>query len=122
MNLARTCAKLLARALALPIHVYRLAISPYLGANCRFQPTCSAYALEALEVHGPVRGTWLAVRRLLRCHPIKWLGGGHGYDPVPAPRVRTAPVTHLHSPGGTSSCHNRPASPAPYDQRPKASS
>ena len=46
---------------------------------CRFQPTCSSYALEALEVHGALRGSWLAIRRLGRCHP--W--GGHGWDPVP---------------------------------------
>jgi len=69
----------LARIAALPVHVYRLFISPMLGANCRFQPTCSAYALEALEKHGALRGSWLALRRILRCHP----GGGSGYDPVP---------------------------------------
>jgi putative membrane protein insertion efficiency factor len=50
--------------------------------NCRFQPTCSAYALEALEKHGAIRGSWLALRRILRCHP----GGGSGYDPVPPGR------------------------------------
>jgi putative membrane protein insertion efficiency factor len=46
-------------------------------------PTCSQYAIEAIQVHGPLKGLFLAVRRLLRCHPIKWLGGGQGYDPVP---------------------------------------
>ena len=71
-------------ALKLPIHVYRLAISPMLGPKCRFTPTCSAYALEALERHGPVKGLWLAVRRILRCHPF----GGFGYDPVPDPPTR----------------------------------
>ena len=70
---------LLARIAALPVHAYRLLISPWLGANCRFQPTCSAYALEALEKHGAIKGGWLAVRRIMRCHP----GGGSGYDPVP---------------------------------------
>ncbi len=62
------------------IKVYRYVVSPYLPANCRYQPTCSAYALEALQNHGPVKGSWLTVRRLARCHP--W--GGHGYDPVPS--------------------------------------
>jgi hypothetical protein len=71
-----------ARLLALPIHAYRLVLSPWLGMDCRFQPTCSAYALEALEKHGALRGGWLAVRRILRCHP----GGGSGYDPVPPRR------------------------------------
>ena len=69
----------LARLLALPVHFYRLVISPLLGANCRFQPTCSAYALEALAKHGALRGGWLALRRILRCRPA----GGSGYDPVP---------------------------------------
>ncbi|ATI42901.1 membrane protein insertion efficiency factor YidD [Pacificitalea manganoxidans] len=70
---------LLARLLAVPVHGYRLFLSPWLGANCRYQPTCSAYALEALEIHGAARGGWLALRRILRCHP--W--GGSGHDPVP---------------------------------------
>jgi putative membrane protein insertion efficiency factor len=69
----------LARFAALPVHAYRLLLSPWLGLNCRYQPTCSAYALEALEKHGAIRGTWLAIRRITRCHP----GGGSGYDPVP---------------------------------------
>ena len=69
----------LAHLAALPIRAYRLLLSPWLGLNCRYQPTCSAYALEALEKHGAIRGTWLAIRRIVRCHP----GGGSGYDPVP---------------------------------------
>ena len=69
----------LAHLAALPIRAYRLLLSPWLGLNCRYQPTCSAYALEALEKHGVIRGTWLAIRRIVRCHP----GGGSGYDPVP---------------------------------------
>lgn len=73
---------LLSRLLSLPIHAYRLLISPWLGRNCRFAPTCSEYALEALETHGPLRGTWLALRRVSRCHP--W--GGEGHDPVPPRR------------------------------------
>ena len=69
--------------LSLPIRAYRLFISPWTPPACRFHPTCSAYALDALTIHGPVRGPILAVRRLLRCHPISWLGGGEGFDPVP---------------------------------------
>ena len=65
--------------LVLPIRGYQVAISPLLGPRCRFYPSCSAYAVEALRVHGPLRGTWLAARRLLRCHP--WNLGG--IDPVP---------------------------------------
>ena len=68
--------------LILPIRFYQLAISPHLGATCRFTPTCSQYAVEALRIHGPVRGLWLSVRRILRCNP--W--GGSGYDPVPPRR------------------------------------
>lgn len=68
-----------------PIYFYRYVISPWIGPACRFQPSCSVYALEAIETHGPVKGVWLAVRRLSRCHPIKWLGGSEGFDPVPAP-------------------------------------
>jgi uncharacterized protein len=58
---------------------YRLLLSPWLGAGCRFEPTCSAYALQALEQHGAAAGSYLAGKRLLRCHP--WCDGGH--DPVP---------------------------------------
>ena len=58
---------------------YRKCISPFTPASCRFTPTCSAYALEAFRKHGPFKGLYLTVRRLLRCHP--W--GGSGYDPVP---------------------------------------
>ena len=65
--------------LALPIRAYRLLLSPWVGHNCRYQPTCSAYALEALARHGALRGGWLAARRIGRCHP--W--GSSGYDPVP---------------------------------------
>jgi hypothetical protein len=75
----------LARLLALPVHAYRLVLSPWLGLSCRFQPTCSQYALDALERHGALRGGALALWRILRCNP--W--GGSGYDPVPgAERTR----------------------------------
>ena len=61
------------------LKAYRLLISPLYGQVCRYHPSCSAYALEAVTVHGSLRGTWMAVRRLARCHP--WAPGG--YDPVP---------------------------------------
>lgn len=61
------------------ITIYRTAVSPFLPVSCRYAPTCSAYALEAIERHGPLRGLWLAIARVFRCHP--W--GGAGYDPVP---------------------------------------
>lgn len=65
--------------ISLPVRAYRLLWSPWVGHNCRYQPTCSAYALEALSKHGAIRGTGLTVRRILRCHP--W--GGSGIDNVP---------------------------------------
>ena len=71
----------LAHIMALPVRGYRLVFSPWVGRNCRYQPTCSAYALEALEKHGGLKGTYLAARRIGRCHPL----GGTGYDPVPGP-------------------------------------
>ena len=69
----------LAWVLALPVRAYRLVLSPWMGHGCRYLPTCSAYALESLERHGGLKGGYLTVRRLCRCHP--W--GRHGYDPVP---------------------------------------
>ncbi|MGC1504197.1 MAG: membrane protein insertion efficiency factor YidD [Sulfitobacter sp.] len=69
----------LARLLSLPVLAYRLVFSPWVGFNCRYQPTCSAYALEALEKHGGLKGGGLAARRIARCHP--W--GGSGIDNVP---------------------------------------
>lgn len=68
-----------ARLLALPIRAYRLVLSPWVGMHCRFQPTCSEYALDALRRHGAAQGGWLTLRRLVRCRP----GGPSGYDPVP---------------------------------------
>lgn len=76
-------ANVVTRALAWPliglVAIYRVAISPWLGGNCRFQPTCSEYAIEALRRHGALQGSWLAAKRIGRCHP--W--GGAGYDPLP---------------------------------------
>jgi uncharacterized protein len=76
--------KSVSQVLAWPLRglvwLYRCAISPLIGANCRFQPTCSAYAEEALKRHGAFKGGWLVIKRIGRCHP--W--GGAGFDPVPA--------------------------------------
>lgn len=69
----------LAWVFSLPVRFYRVVFSPWVGHNCRYQPTCSAYALEALEKHGAVKGAVLALRRIGRCHPL----GKSGYDPVP---------------------------------------
>jgi uncharacterized protein len=67
------------RLAAAPVHLYRWTLSPFFGQQCRFHPTCSAYALEAIDRHGPLKGWGLALRRILRCHP--W--GAEGFDPVP---------------------------------------
>lgn len=74
-----------AHILALPVRAYRLVFSPWVGNSCRYQPTCSAYALEALEKHGAIRGGLLAARRVGRCHPL----GSDGYDPVPDVRINS---------------------------------
>ncbi|WP_214107900.1 membrane protein insertion efficiency factor YidD [Acrocarpospora catenulata] len=70
---------LAARILLAPIRFYRAFISPLLGPRCRFYPSCSAYGLEAIAVHGALRGTWLTIRRIGRCHPFH----PGGFDPVP---------------------------------------
>jgi len=66
------------------VRLYRLLLSPWLGSSCRFEPTCSAYSLQALDSHGAVRGTYLTLHRLVRCNP--WCEFGH--DPVPSVRSR----------------------------------
>lgn len=70
-----------------PIHAYRKLISPLLPPSCRFYPTCSAYALEAIDTHGPLKGSWLAARRIAKCHPFH----PGGIDPVPPPVTREKP-------------------------------
>ena len=80
------------------IRAYQAILAPVMSGHCRFHPTCSEYAIEAYRVHGPVRGTWLTARRLMRCQP--W--GGSGYDPVPCrePRARK-PAGSAHPAPGT---------------------
>lgn len=73
------------RLAILPVLAYRYLISPFTPASCRYRPTCSSYAQEAILRHGPLAGTALALRRMARCHP--W--GGSGYDPVPEPASKT---------------------------------
>jgi uncharacterized protein len=82
------------RLLVLLIRVYQLGFSPWLGRNCRFTPSCSQYAIEAVQQHGPVRGLWLSACRIGRCHP--WRPGG--YDPVPC-----APDNSRQGPGSARS-------------------
>ena len=72
-----------AKLIILAIRVYQVVLSPFVGGACRFQPSCSAYAVEAVATHGAWRGSLLAARRLSRCHPL----GRSGFDPVPAPRL-----------------------------------
>ena len=72
------------------LQLYRYCLSPMLGTNCRFYPSCSCYAQQAIEEHGSVQGCWLTARRLLRCHP--WNPGG--YDPVPPPHRSPTQSSH----------------------------
>ena len=64
------------------IKFYKLLISPYLGNNCRYLPTCSEYCIEALQTYNLPKALYLSLKRILSCHPIKFLGGGEGFDPV----------------------------------------
>lgn len=70
---------MLSKLMLLLIGFYRNCISPFLPPTCRYTPTCSQYAIEAIQKYGPFKGGWLALKRILRCHPF----GGSGYDPVP---------------------------------------
>ena len=65
------------------VKFYKFFISPLLGQNCRFLPTCSDYFIESLEMHGPVKGLFLGIKRISKCHPVKFLGSGSGIDFVP---------------------------------------
>lgn len=75
----KTLTKILSYPFIFLIRFYQMVISPILGPRCRFTPTCSQYAVEALKKYGIFKGTWLAIKRISRCHPA----GGSGYDPVP---------------------------------------
>ncbi|HEX9447020.1 MAG TPA: membrane protein insertion efficiency factor YidD [Dongiaceae bacterium] len=93
--------------LVMPIRLYQIFISPLLPPSCRYHPSCSAYAIEAVERHGILNGSWLILRRLLRCHP--W--GGSGYDPVPdigTNRHQSIPGHDSHRHGGDA--HHHPGS------------
>nr|WP_148615446.1 membrane protein insertion efficiency factor YidD [Nocardioides rubriscoriae] len=79
------------------LKLYRLLISPLYGQVCRYYPTCSAYALEAVEVHGSIKGSWLAVRRVARCHP--WAPGGVDKVPPRVPRPPRPPAARGHHRG-----------------------
>tara|TARA_Y100000816_G_scaffold265503_1_gene225393 strand:+ start:465 stop:686 length:222 start_codon:yes stop_codon:yes gene_type:complete len=71
--------KILNYLLIIPIKLYQILLSPLIGPSCRFTPTCSNYAIEAINKHGPFKGLWLAIKRISKCHP--W--GDSGHDPVP---------------------------------------
>ena len=75
--------KILNHILILIIKFYKYFISPYFSSNCRYLPTCSEYFIDCLKLNGPVKGLLLGLKRILRCHPIKILGGRSGFDPVP---------------------------------------
>jgi len=74
---------ILIRILMVPVYFYKYAISPMTPASCRHIPSCSEYAIDALKIHGPIKGIYLGTRRILKCHP--W--GTHGYDPVPPKKL-----------------------------------
>lgn len=88
---------ILARVLIGMIAIYRRYVSPMLGPRCRFYPSCSCYASDALRLHGAARGSWLAARRLLRCHPFH----PGGFDPVPIPPADAALPEHPSEPSAT---------------------
>ena len=83
-KIIRWISQLLKYLFLIPVYFYKYAISPLTPASCRHVPTCSEYAVRAIKIHGALKGSWLAVKRLSRCHP--W--GTSGYDPVPPRRIK----------------------------------
>ena len=75
--------KLIDKLFILIIKFYKYFISPYFSSNCRYLPTCSEYFIDSLKLNGFFKGSYLGIKRILRCHPIKILGGNSGYDPAP---------------------------------------
>ena len=75
--------KFLSKILILIIKLYKYFISPYFPASCRYLPTCSEYFIDSLKINGFFKGSFLGIKRILRCHPVKILGGNSGFDPVP---------------------------------------
>ena len=78
--------KLVNNFLIILIKIYKLSISPFFSTNCRYLPTCSQYFIDSLKLNGTLKGSYLGVKRIFRCHPIKILGGSSGYDPAPRPK------------------------------------
>ena len=98
--LMQTIAQTTILLLKLPIWIWQWGISPVLGSNCRYEPSCSHYAAQALSAHGPLKGSWLALRRIISCNP--WVGAG--YDPVP-PACTHVKDNHLDNEHGASVSH-----------------
>ena len=74
--------------LILLIKLYKYLISPLFNSSCRYLPTCSEHFIDCLKFHGPIKGSFLGTKRILKCHPIKYLGGGSGFDPAPIVKKR----------------------------------
>ena len=75
--------KIMSNSLIQIIKFYKYFISPYIGSNCRYLPTCSNYFIDSIKLNGAFNGSILGIKRILRCHPIKFLGGSDGFDPAP---------------------------------------
>ena len=116
LRVLRWCVRLPQRVLMLLVQGYRLLLKPWLGNACRFEPTCSAYTLEALQRHGALGGSALGAWRLLRCHP--WCNGGH--DPVPEnlPRPAAGLFTRLGLNSDAPAPEDRPSTPSPTRKTP----